>query len=251
MSHTQFAHSDTVLAVSGVTKSFGALRAVDDVSFAVGAGEILGIAGRNGSGKSTLFNAITRIPFGMESGTVILQGEQVQNLPPHQLAARGLARTFQRETVFQTLSAVDNVIVAIEQTKRGKSMRGNVLLAEQALDMVGFPTTLHNWKAAALPVFLRKLVMIAGALALDPKVLLLDEPASSLTPDEIDRLRALILHLREMGLAIVLIEHVLELLTHVSDRLMVLDQGRVLALGDPVEVVRNPQVIEAYLGVAA
>lgn len=240
-----------VLAVSGISKSFGALRAVDDVSFAVGPGEILGVAGPNGSGKSTLFNAVTRIPFGADSGTVILQGEQVQSLPPHALAARGLARTFQRETVFPTLSAVDNVMLAIEQTKRGKSLRGNVLLAEQALDIVGFPATLHNWKAGALPVYLRKLVMMAGAMALDPKVLLLDEPASSLTPDEIDRLRALILHLREMGLAIVLIEHVLELLTHVSDRLMVLDQGRVIAVGDPGQVVRDPSVVEAYLGVAA
>jgi branched-chain amino acid transport system ATP-binding protein len=248
---SRFPALSPALAVSGVTKSFGALRAVDDVSFAVSPGEILGVAGPNGSGKSTLFNAITCIPFGPDTGTVILQGEQVQHLPPHALAARGLARTFQRETVFQTLSAVDNVMLAIEQTRRGKSMRGNVLLAEQALDIVGFPATLHNWKAGALPVYLRKLVMIAGAMALDPKVLLLDEPASSLTPEEIDRLRALILHLREIGLAIVLIEHVLELLTHVSDRLMVLDQGRVIALDDPGQVVRDPRVIEAYLGVAA
>jgi len=242
---------DVILAVSGVTKSFGALRAVDDVSFAVAPGEILGIAGPNGSGKSTLFNAITRIPFSMDSGTVILEGQQVQSLPAHRLAARGMARTFQREAVFPTLSAVDNVIVSVEQTQRGGSLRRNVLLAEQALDIVGFPATLHNWPAANLPVFLRKLVMIAGAIALDPKVLLMDEPASSLTPAEIDRLRALILHLREMGLAILLIEHVLELLTGVSDRLMVLDQGRVIAMGRPADVVRDAAVIEAYLGAAA
>lgn len=240
-----------ILTVSGVTKSFGSLRAVDDVSFAIAPREILGIAGPNGSGKSTLFNAITRIPFAMDSGTVVLEGAQVQGLSAHQLAARGLARTFQREAVFPTLSAVDNVLLSVEQTGRGGSFRRNVLLAEQALDIVGFPATLHNWAAANLPVFLRKLVMIAGAIALDPKVLLMDEPASSLTPTEIDRLRGLILHLRQMGLAILLIEHVLELLTGVSDRLMVLDQGRVIAMGDPSEVVRNPQVIEAYLGAAA
>jgi branched-chain amino acid transport system ATP-binding protein len=250
-SRLQASPLDTILAVSGATKSFGALRAVDDVSFSVASGEILGIAGPNGSGKSTLFNILTRIPFGMDSGVVVFEGEQVQALSPHRLAARGMARTFQRETVFQTLSAVDNVVVAIEQTKRGGSLRRNVLLAEQALDIVGFPATLHNWKSGNLPVYLRKLVMIAGAIALDPKVLLLDEPASSLTPDEIDRLRALILQLREMGLAIVLIEHVLELLTGVSDQLMVLDQGRVIASGDPGAVVRDPKVVEAYLGVAA
>ena len=242
---------DPILTVSGMTKSFGALRAVDDVSFAVSAGEILGIAGPNGSGKSTLFNAITRIPFASDAGTVIFDGQEVQDRPAHDLANLGLARTFQRETVFATLSAIDNVLVAVEQTNRGGSMKRNVLLAEQALDVVGFPATLHNWPAAALPIFLRKLVMIAGAMALDPRVLLLDEPASSLTPQEIDRMRALILHLKEMGIAIVLIEHVLELLTGVSNRLLVLDQGATIAMGDPAAVVKDPKVIEAYLGAAA
>lgn len=242
---------DPILTVSGISKSFGALRAVDDVSFALAPGEILGIAGPNGSGKSTLFNAITRIPFSADSGTVIFDGQEVQDRPAHDLANMGLARTFQRETVFASLSAIDNVLVAVEQTNRGGSIKRNVLLAEQALDVVGFPATLHNWPAAALPIFLRKLVMVAGAMALDPRVLLLDEPASSLTPHEIDRMRALILHLKEMGIAILLIEHVLELLTGVSDRLLVLDQGVPIALGDPAAVVRDPKVIEAYIGAAA
>ncbi|MGR3815170.1 MAG: ABC transporter ATP-binding protein [Cognatishimia activa] len=242
---------DPILAVSGISKSFGALRAVDDVSFAVAPGEILGIAGPNGSGKSTLFNAITKIPFPADTGTVIFDGQEVQDRPAHDLANMGLARTFQRETVFASLSAIDNVLVAVEQTNRGGSMKKNVLLAEQALDVVGFPATLHNWQAAELPIFLRKLVMVAGAMALDPRVLLLDEPASSLTPQEIDRMRALILHLKEMGIAILLIEHVLELLTGVSDRLLVLDQGMPIALGEPSAVVKDPKVVEAYLGAAA
>ncbi|WP_282610160.1 ABC transporter ATP-binding protein [Pelagibius sp. Alg239-R121] len=242
--------SRTILAVSGLTKTFGALKAVDDISFDVAPGEILGIAGPNGSGKSTLFNAITRIPFSATAGVVLFEGQEVHHLLPHDIATAGIARTFQRESVFPSLSAIDNVLTAIEQTRRGGSFQRNVVLAEQALDVVGFPATLHNWRAAELPIFLRKLVMIGSAMALDPKILLLDEPASSLTPEEIERMRALIANLKAMNVTILLIEHVLPLLTSVSDRLMVMDQGRIIAMGAPDAVIRDPNVVEAYLGVA-
>lgn len=250
-SHQDHHDEAPALVVSGLSKSFGALKAVNDVSFALNRGEILGVAGPNGSGKSTLFNAITNIPFRADTGTVLFDGAALHEMAPHKIAASGVVRTFQRESVFPTLSAIDNVLVSIEQSRRRAAFDRNVALAGHALDMVGFPATLQNWPAGQLPIFLRKLVMIAAAMALDPKVLLLDEPASSLTPEEIDRIRLLILKLRDHGLSIMLIEHVLPLLSGVSDRLLVMDQGAVIALGDPEDVIRDPRVVEAYLGAAA
>lgn len=243
--------NEPILVVSDLCRSFGAIRAVDGVSFEVQRGEILGIAGPNGSGKSTLFNAITRVPFSPSSGTVMFEGENLHRLPSNEIAKRGVARTFQRESVFPNLSAIDNVLLVVEQTRRAASFDQRIALAGQALDLVGFPATLHNWRAGQLPVFLRKLVMMAGAVALDPLVLLLDEPASSLTVEETGRLRDLIFRLRKLGTTILLVEHVLPLLMAVSDRLMVLDQGKVIATGEPAEVIRDPVVIEAYLGAAA
>lgn len=239
------------LKVERLSKSFGALKAVDNVSFAVERGELLGIAGPNGSGKSTLFNAITRVPFRYSEGAVWLDDQPLHRLANDAIAKHGIARTFQRESVFSELSAIDNVLVTVEQVRRGLSHSVQIELAEQALERVQFPATLHNWKASLLPVYLRKLVMIASALALEPKVLLLDEPASSLTVDELARMRQLIVDLKSSGLTILLVEHVLQLLMAVSDRLLVLDQGRVIAIGSPDEVVRDPQVVEAYLGTAA
>ena len=156
--------NEAILVVSEISKHFGALKAVDSVSFELKKGEILGIAGPNGSGKSTLFNIITRIPFGASSGSVLYNGNAIQSLPNNEIAKMGVARTFQRESVFPNLSAIDNVLLTTEQTRRASSFLQRVTLAEQALELVGFPATLHNWKAGELPVFLRKLVMMAGAV---------------------------------------------------------------------------------------
>lgn len=240
--------TDPILIVSDLSKTFGALKAIDGVSFEVNQTEIFGIAGPNGSGKSTLFNAITRVPFSPSGGVVILEGRQISGLANNEIAKLGVARTFQRESVFPNLSAIDNILVTVEQTNRASKFPQKLALAEQALDLVGFPATLQNWKAGMLPVFFRKLVMIAGAIALDPVVLLLDEPASGLTVEEIERMRNIILELQRIGVTILLVEHVLPLLMAVSNRLMVLDQGKVIALGKPPDVVKEPAVIEAYLG---
>jgi ABC-type branched-subunit amino acid transport system ATPase component len=198
----------------------------------VEAGEILGIAGPNGSGKSTLFNVITAIPFRADSGTITFEGRQIQRLPDHEICRAGLARTFQRESVFPTLRAFDNVLTAIEHAGgRSAGRQDNEARVEEALALVGFPANMHNMPAGALPIFNRKQLMFASAMAMAPRLLLLDEPASSLTQSETERMRGLILKVKAAGVTIVLIEHVLPLLTGVSDRLMVLDQGELIAEG--------------------
>ena len=236
------------LEIRDLSKSFGALKAVDSLSFGVDEGEILGIAGPNGSGKSTLFNLITRIPFGPDSGQVLLSDRRIDQFSDVDITRAGVIRTFQREAVFSSLSCVDNILIAIEQTlgKRGKTAEK---LADEASEIVGFPRNFHNMPAATMPVFYQKQLMITTAIAQRPKILLLDEPASSLVEDEIDWVRETILQLnRQHGITIVLIEHVLPLLTSVSKRLLVMELGRCIALGDPNEVIREPAVVEAYLG---
>jgi len=239
-----------ILSVRGVAKHFGGLRAVDDVSFDVLPQQIFGIAGPNGSGKSTLFNVMTKVPFGPTRGEVLLNGRPIQGLSPHRIALAGIARTFQRENVFASLSAIDNVLVAVESLVPTAPFAEQLERAEEALALVGFPATMQNSPAGSVPIFYRKQLMIASALALQPKVLLLDEPASSLTGPEIERMKQIILRVRDNGMTVVLIEHVLALLMEVSDQLLILDQGRMIANSDPVAVTRDPIVIEAYLGVA-
>ncbi len=233
-----------------MTKRFGGLTAVDAVSFEVLEGEILGIAGPNGSGKSTLFNVITKVPFGPTSGKVVFDGNALSRQSAHSISLSGVSRTFQRENVFESLSAVDNVLVAVEAKSPRLPFDQQLASATKCLDLVGYPSTMHNVLSAAVPIFYRKQLMIASALALKPRLILMDEPASSLTGPEIDRMRDIIMTIRANGITVVLIEHVLPLLMDVSDRLIVLDQGRIIAEGEPRKVIADPAVVEAYLGVA-
>lgn len=238
----------SLLAVESAAKSFGALRAVDQVSFTVEGGEIFGIAGPNGSGKSTLFNVISGIPFGPDKGRVTFDGRDLAGLKGHQIARLGLARTFQRETSFDTMSLFDNALMGATYGLGGRASNRTTDLAAQALDFAGFESRHFDRPASELSVYDRKCLMLATALAMSPKLLMLDEPASGLTRPEIEALIALIRRIAGSGIAILLIEHVLTVLLALSQRLMVLNQGRVLVLGEPDSVVRDPEVIRAYLG---
>jgi branched-chain amino acid transport system ATP-binding protein len=237
-----------LLEVDGVSKSFGALRAVDKVSLSVEPGEIFGVAGPNGSGKSTLFNVISGIPFGPDEGRVTFDGQNLRGLKGHQIARLGLARTFQRETSFDTLSLFDNVLIGATYGRAGRHDGTVVRSVTDALGFVGFEADSFGRAAAELSVYDRKCLMLASALAMSPRALMLDEPASGLSKPEIEQLIALIRRIAARGVAILLIEHVLTVLLALSQRLMVLNQGRVLVLGDPDSVVQNPEVIRAYLG---
>jgi branched-chain amino acid transport system ATP-binding protein len=236
-----------ILEARNVTRRFGALFAVDDVSFAVDAGQVFGIAGPNGSGKSTLFNVITCIPFPPTSGEVLLSGQPIHHMRPHRISRAGVLRTFQKDAEFSTLSAFENVYTSAVYCAGANGVDARAS-ASQALDDVELPLSRRGKAASELSVFERKQLMIASAIAGMPKVLLLDEPAAGLTKPEIRGLAALIRTVRGRGITIVLIEHVLPLLLDVSEHLMVLNYGRVIASGKPRDVVRDAKVVEAYLG---
>lgn len=235
--------ADHLLEVQGVVKTFGGLHAVDGVSLAMQPGERLGIAGPNGSGKSTLFNLITGVPFGPTAGEVRYLGQRIDRWPAHRIARAGLMRTFQKDAEFPDLDATDTVGLASVYAGGGE--------AGEALDLVAFEAGRRRLPTSALSVYEKKQLMIASAIVARPQLLMLDEPASGLTRPEIKALNTLLLDINRTGVGILLIEHVLGLLLSVSERLIVLNQGSVLAEGDPDEVVKDAGVIEAYLGAKA
>ncbi|RWQ67259.1 ABC transporter ATP-binding protein [Mesorhizobium sp.] len=238
-----------LLEIEGVSKAFGSLKAVDDVSFAVEAGEIFGVAGPNGSGKSTLFNVITGIPFGPDKGRIRFDGMEIQGKTGNAIAQLGLLRTFQRETSFDGLTVFENALIGASYGKPGRGAAEARTRAAEALEFVGLSSATFGRLAGELSVFDRKCLMLATAIATEPRMLLLDEPASSLTKPEIETSIGLIRRTAARGITVVLIEHVLTFLMSLSQHLLVLNQGRVLAAGDPKSVIADHRVVEAYLGI--
>jgi branched-chain amino acid transport system ATP-binding protein len=234
-----------LLEVAHVGKSFGGVRALHDVSFSLAEGELVGVMGPNGSGKTTLFNVITGalVP---DDGRVILDGQSIAGLAAHRVCAHGIARTFQLVRPFPGLSALDNVLVGVLYGRARRPVRADAD-AEQLLTLVGLDGR-GDVPAASLTLVDRKRLELARALATRPRVLLLDEFMAGLNPTETETAMRLIRRLRDEGVTLLMVEHIVWALMDLADRLVVLSAGEKIAEGPPRAVAVDPTVIDVYLG---
>ena len=253
------ANETAILSVRGLVKSFGGLKAINDVSFDAAAHQVTAVIGPNGAGKTTVFNLITNI-LARDAGKVVFAGRDLAGLPAVKIAGLGLIRTFQSARVFPGMTAIENVMVGghrlgrhslLSQTlwMRGAREEERALRrrAEAMLELVGL-SSFAGTHAAELPMGAQKLLEVVRALMAQPKLLCLDEPAAGLNDTETQELASLLRAIRTLGIPIVIVEHNMSLVMNVADRIVVIDSGAIIATGTPLEVQSNSRVIEAYLG---
>jgi branched-chain amino acid transport system ATP-binding protein len=243
-----------LLSCRGVSKYFGAMAAVKDLNFEISAGEVLGIGGPNGAGKTTLFDVISGLDPA-DAGEVLFAGGNITSAPPERICHQGLARIFQFNAAFDTLTVRQNVLIGATYGYSNRHIpplrfdRASRERADEALDMVGLANC-ANHLVANLPVLDRKLLMIATALATNPKLLLMDEPVGGLNPGEIDQIMQLVRRLSERGMTMILIEHVMRFLVQLSTRVLIMHHGEKIYEGLPEGLSQDETVAEVYLGAA-
>lgn len=235
---------ETILSLSNITKTFGGLVAVDNVSFDVIRGEVVGLIGPNGAGKTTLFNVVNGF-LEPDTGTVVLDGDDVTNEAPHVHTQQGMSRTFQLVKPFGRMTVMENVMVGAFFNTSDRSEA--IALAETELERLDL-SQLRDTEAREISVIEKKQMELARALATDPEILLLDEIMAGLNEQEIDRLLTLLNQINDDGVTIISIEHVMEAVMSISDRIIVLNEGSVIADDEPKAVASDETVIHAYLG---
>jgi branched-chain amino acid transport system ATP-binding protein len=252
--------SGTLFQAQGIAIQFGGIRAVDDVSFEVERGEVFAIIGPNGAGKTTIFNLISRI-YAPTHGTLVFDGADITQLAPHRIAKLGIARTFQNIELFANASVLQNLLIGrhchsgvgwlSQIAYLPSTRRAEILHRERVEDVIDF-LDLQRYRdsvIANLPYGVRKIVELGRALCTEPKLLLLDEPSSGLNVEETEVMGFWIEDIKkDLGITVIMVEHDMSLVSAVSDRVMALNYGRVLATGTPAEVQSNADVIRAYIG---
>ena len=237
-----------MLSIQGVSKHFGGITAIKDVSFSIEQGEIVGLVGPNGAGKSTLLNVISGV-YLPSSGSIIFNGLDITDLSPDKVCKQGIAKTFQLVQSFPELTAIQNVLVGAVFGNSDKiSMAEAREKAERNLEFIGYPMNKMNYPVKNLTVVELKRIQLARALATEPKLLLLDEVTTGLNPKESNDAISLIQKIRESGITILIVEHVMRVIMNVSDNIVVLHHGEKIAEGTPDEIANDEKVITSYLG---